>query len=69
MADMDKKGPVHVTSDGRAYIDANILFREPSELDALRKLSALAQKAIKRTQKRKDLTPAAPGWFLVRVSG
>ncbi len=55
MPNMDNsKDPVQVTSDGRAYIDANLLFREPSQKDALRRLSALAQKAVQRTHKRKE---------------
>ncbi|HCC57974.1 MAG TPA: hypothetical protein DEQ47_12090 [Solibacterales bacterium] len=59
---LNQEEAVEVTSDGRAYIkNANLLFREKSEMDRLRKLSALAQKVInsrRAARKRNESGPA-----------
>jgi hypothetical protein len=56
-----KQNVVTVTPDGRASIDANMLFREESELEALRRLSSVVQKQIQRraTVKRANAAGSA----------
>jgi len=52
-----KEKLVQATLDGRAYIDANVLFRTPSERDSLRKLSSVAQRQIKREIEKQQHRP------------
>jgi ArsR family metal-binding transcriptional regulator len=51
---------ITVTPDGRASIDANMLFREESELEALRRLSSAVQKQIQRRAIAKRAHAAGP---------
>ena len=44
----DKQRMVKVTPDGRASIDANLLFQDPGEQKSLRELSDLLQRQIRR---------------------
>jgi hypothetical protein len=54
MASRKQNVIITVTPDGRASIDANMLFREESELEALRRLSSVVQKQIQRRARAKQ---------------
>jgi hypothetical protein len=51
MAD-EEKIIVKVTPDGRASIDANALFRDQSEREALHRLSGVIQKQLRRRREQ-----------------